>query len=421
MHSQKQKNNYYFTVIILAVFCTVFLFSPVLAAYDQDPVSILEQEINKKKQYIKELETERELYQERITQKQKEALSLSNQLSILESRIEKAKLNIELTQSKIEEADLQIRKVEKEITDKEEKIETNKVNLGEFIRTIYKYDQKGYIEIILTNDNLSDFFNHIQYLESVQNDVQITLGEVQELRERLVVEKNNLGAKKKKLENLKEELLSEKNALAEETGMKTNLLAQTKSSERKFENLLVLARQEFEQANVEMKNLEQKIRAALEAQEQEQGGTDLDNDTATLSWPVPSRQIVAYFHDPDYPYRLWIGEHSGVDIRTLRDGVPSNGISVRAAASGYVARAKNGGATGYSYVMIIHNNGISTVYGHLSRIDVKEDSYVKRGQVMGLSGGMPGTPGAGRFSSGPHLHFEVRLNGIPVNPLNYLP
>jgi murein DD-endopeptidase MepM/ murein hydrolase activator NlpD len=71
--------------------------------------------------------------------------------------------------------------------------------------------------------------------------------------------------------------------------------------------------------------------------------------------------------------------------------------------------------------MIVHADGLATVYGHISKPLVAEEQYVTKGQNIALSGGMPGTAGAGNLTSGPHLHFEVRLNGIPVDPLNYMP
>lgn len=193
------------------------------------------------------------------------------------------------------------------------------------------------------------------------------------------------------------------------------LLNETFVSERQFQNWLLQSKYDEEQINSEITSLERTIRQKLEESDKSFSSDGNTSGSVVLSWPVEhSRGISATFHDPDYPFR-YIFEHPAIDIRAYQ------GTAVGAAAPGYVARVQNGGQRGYSYVMIIHANGISTVYGHLSKINVQEDTYVIRGQTIGLSGGMPGTPGAGPLTTGPHLHFEVRLDGIPVNPLSYLP
>ena len=134
---------------------------------------------------------------------------------------------------------------------------------------------------------------------------------------------------------------------------------------------------------------------------------------STLDWPVNSRRITTSFHDPEYPFR-YLFEHPAIDIATAQ------GTSIKAPADGYVLKAVDAGY-GYSYISVIHANGISTLFGHVNKIYVKNNEYVTKGEVIGASGGMPGTKGAGNLTTGPHLHFEVRVNGIPVNALDFLP
>ena len=215
-------------------------------------------------------------------------------------------------------------------------------------------------------------------------------------------------AKKDELDELSTKLADSIVNLNSQKEYKTALIEETEESEEMFEMLLDDARKEQQAAESEIYSLESKVRERLE-----EGGVELDIEAA-LMWPMsPAKGISAYFHDPTYIFRKYF-EHPGVDIPAPQGSI------LRSAESGYVARAKNAGL-GYSYIMIVHNNELSTVYGHASRIDVVEDEYVVRGQQIGLSGGTPGTTGAGRLTTGPHLHFEVRSGGIPVNPLDYLP
>ncbi len=132
-----------------------------------------------------------------------------------------------------------------------------------------------------------------------------------------------------------------------------------------------------------------------------------------LAWPVfPKKGISAGFRDPGY-YKRFKMQHNAVDIPAPQ------GTPLTAAASGYVYKAKDNGL-GYSYIIILHKNNIRTVYGHVSQIDVKEGQLVQEGELIGLSGGMPGTKGAGKMTTGPHLHFEVLENGVYKNPLDFL-
>ena len=132
-----------------------------------------------------------------------------------------------------------------------------------------------------------------------------------------------------------------------------------------------------------------------------------------LTWPLdPLYGISAIFKDPEYAQFFGI-EHDEVDIPALQ------GTPVLAADDGVIESVVDNGL-GYSYLVIRHD-GYATLYGHMSRFDVVEGQEVLQGDPIGLSGGMPGTKGAGNLSTGPHLHFELITGRGHINPLTHLP
>lgn len=133
----------------------------------------------------------------------------------------------------------------------------------------------------------------------------------------------------------------------------------------------------------------------------------------TFSWPVYG-PVSAGFKNKPYFAHFGV-QHYGADI------VVPQGTPVGAAADGVVFLVRDGGETGYTYILIGHRDGYATLYGHLSVTSVLAGQEVNAGETIGLSGGKPGTHGAGPMTTASHLHFEVIQNGVNVDPLSVLP
>ncbi len=133
-----------------------------------------------------------------------------------------------------------------------------------------------------------------------------------------------------------------------------------------------------------------------------------------LLWPVrPTLGISATFDDPSYEKRFGFAHHA-IDIPTAQN------TPIRAPADGTVLKVALNGL-GYSYIILQHDGNLQTIYGHVSDVTVQEGVRVTAGQIIGHSGGEPGTLGAGLTTTGPHLHFAVRKDNVLVDPLQYLP
>lgn len=164
-------------------------------------------------------------------------------------------------------------------------------------------------------------------------------------------------------------------------------------------------------------NSEKLLQLSLEQLWEAEGTAySLEKRTGGLSfdWPVaPALGISAFFEDASYKKRFGM-DHHAVDIPT------EQGTLIRAPADATVLKVSMNGL-GYSYIVLDHGRGLQTVYGHISATLVSEGDTLRAGQSFAKSGGQPGSAGAGLLTTGPHLHFAVKLDGALVDPLDYLP
>jgi murein DD-endopeptidase MepM/ murein hydrolase activator NlpD len=404
--------KYLLGIIVTGVFVVLSacFFDYVKAATLNTPeIQAIDKEIDLRKKKIQQLEETISKYKQIITQKETETVSLKNQLGIITNRIAQHEADIELTEEKIKENQLEIDALNISISEKKVSIDKQKKIVSKMVENIHATDQKNYFEVMLTYETFSDFYNDIRYTENIYVDLGRSVKSLRIASEELETKKDQVETKKKKYEELKSQLEQSRNDLEGQEAAKEQLLTETKSSEARYRTLLANQKSQYQQIENEQRAFEDKKRKQLEAQEK-----IVSSGSVLMSWPVISRVVNASFHDEEYPFKK-VFQHSGIDIRA------SYGTPVKAAASGYVARARRCSSSScYAYVLIIHTGNISTVYGHLSNINVDDDAFVNRGDIIGYSGGTPGTVGAGPFVTGPHLHFEVRSNGIPVDPMPYM-
>jgi len=395
---------------VIAIFLTVTLFTyhaPTAHAQDAS-IDMLNAQIKQKKSQTDQLDSLVKTYNQRIKDQQNQANTLQNQIDLLENLVKEKELTVQRTQSDIEATTLEIQLLDKQIAIQEQSIATQKDLVARLIRNVQSEDQTTAFDILLAKPSLSDFFDSVEQVKSIERDLGQTVSQLKDSKTKLNAQRKGEQEKQAELEQERKKLRNDMLALESEVNYKASLIQQTKNSEKQFQKIIYELRQQEQDTSDEIANLESKLKARLQTIDDV-----LARGDEIFSWPVdPNRGITAIFHDPTYPFKN-LFQHPGTDIRA------SKGTPIHAAAGGYVAWNKTSRSYG-NYTMIIHPGGFATVYAHLSKFMAKPDTFVERGDVIGLSGGQPGDQGAG-LSTGPHVHFEIRQNGIPTDPERFLP
>jgi len=272
--------------------------------------------------------------------------------------------------------------------------------------TIYKFGGTAELNLLLSSQNVADAMNTGHLLRKLAAQDEDLIGEVeretlriQELVEGLSSRERDLQAKKKDLAVQKRRLES---AIAERNG----LLKKLRENRSAYQ-------QSVKEAEEDQREIRAKIKSYIRAKQElarsnkdgDDGQTPLPPHKGKFRWPVKGK-LTSRFGTRVHPVFKTKTVHTGIDIAAPK------GTTVRAAGKGDVLYA--GWLRGYGQIVILDNGGnFSTVYAHLSRILVSEGQRVSDGQPIGNVGDTG-------VATGPHLHFEVRVNGDARDPLKYL-
>jgi murein DD-endopeptidase MepM/ murein hydrolase activator NlpD len=274
----------------------------------------------------------------------------------------------------------------------------------------YKEDRPDLLTVILNSDGFADLLDRAAYLDRISKQDQQILVRVRTLKAQTKKQADALTKLEKEKQDAADAILAQKKQVTEarmQIVARQNDLADARAQRR-----TVLASVQTDRHNLEgdLKDLEAaqaKVQARIRAAQQAQvgggggggGGGPIKHGSGSLIWPV-NGPIVSPFG------MRWGRLHAGVDI-----AVPS-GTPVHAAAAGNVIIA--GWVSGYgNYVCIAHSGPLSTCYGHNSSLHVSVGQHVNQGDVISSSG-------CTGHCFGPHVHFETRINGSPVDPMSYL-
>jgi len=371
---------------ITAIFITLsLLFSVVTwATTNTDEIKRKERELNEIKEKIEALDASLDENQSLQNETNIKIKTISNSIRTLESELTTLDNNIEETENAIVVKEIELEEAEIKISDKNDL-------LNKRLRVMYKVGDVGYLEVLFGSKDFTDLLSRIHMIQQI-------LEHDQDLIVEFKAQRDDIALKKVELESTKEDLINlfeGKKTKQGELEKNLNSLVAYKEDLSKSEAALTEAENELEneanQLTTLIKNLELSATYV--------GGE--------MMWPVPGNStITSSFGNRVHPITKVVTMHTGIDI-----SCPLN-TEIVAAQSGTIIYSDWYGGYG-KVIMIDHGGGYATLYGHNNSLIVTVGDVVKKGDVISKSGSTG-------FSTGPHLHFEVRINGDYVDPIPYL-
>lgn len=394
--------------IISAFFLCFILASAVFAS----PIEEKKAELNQVENSLKAAQQRLEALKKQERDITAQIKNLDSQVNLVQSEIDNLEARARLKQVQIKQREEKIALLQEEIEEKvakinvyQKKLDSQTDSLNKRLVHIYTVGEEEYLDILLGARSFSELVSRLTIYSYIIKSDKILIEEIKHT-------KSLLAKKKAELENKKELVFSEKvrlqgelnelsqirnERLAKRALIKRTLADKQSSLSRVLKNKAEVARLEEE--------LERTSRYLTSLIRRLESQSSSSQRPSSFIWPV-NGTVTSHFGWRMHPILKVEKFHAGIDIAA------PYGAEIKASAGGKVIFA--GWLGGYGNTLIIdHGAGYSTLYAHCSVIIVSEGEEVSQGEIIARVGSTG-------YSTGPHLHFEVRFNGEPQDPLNYL-
>jgi murein DD-endopeptidase MepM/ murein hydrolase activator NlpD len=411
MHTRKKLSSLIgFLLIVVAGYFTVPMFA------------VAAESLSDKQDHLQEIIDKINAYKKISDLKERQHLNLSVQISSLETQAKTLENDIADNESRLNSLEGELTILGGRIAEKEVAISEQKEILLDLFRS-YSVDQPEEDASLFFSPSEVDSFLFVREASAQTGDrISETLSNLEVLKQSVADEYAIVGKKKSEADTLKLQLYERNSSLSSAKENKVALLEQTKLEEKKYDTLIDKLKQEQDDIEQEINNLEADKVGDLDLKDLPDFGKSI------LIYPVKDYTLTQGYGKTKYSGHYASGKHNGIDLSN-KVGTP-----IYAAADGKVVALGNNGRYAYGrWIAIDHGNGLTTLYGHLSNQMVSKGTKVTKGQKIGAMGSTG-------YSTGPHLHFSVfssksfdivpskivsSLKDIPVgatvNPLNYLP
>lgn len=383
----------FFRTTLAFVICSLVIFSFVYAEENETN--------NTTNTAATDLQTQRNEIQNQMNEANEQLEGVQNDISEnlqqvqkLDEKISNSQQELDELNKKIEDLENSSEEVEKKLKTAEENYDKQKKLLDSYLVAVQESSDTQYLDVLLSSKNISEFLSNYFLITELANSQVELLEDMQNKKNEIQQSKEKLDKNKEDLAVIKANQTKTATVLANTKTVRENFISKLSDQEKDIQSKIDEYYAQFNAINSEILQLAQ-------------GGIATQYIGGELAWPVPGYTVISSnygmrTHPITGVYKL----HTGVDIRAPL------GATFIAANDGIVTKASYNGAYG-NMVIIDHGGGVSTLYAHGSEILVQVGQTVKRGEPV-LKVGSTG------YSTGPHAHFEVRLNGVVTNPMPYI-